>query len=349
MTAGERRLREMVEARWPDRRVLNSRGVPARIEGDGPADWPRNTSQRGALAAALETGRVVLVPDAVVREVLLSANGARASGVRAIAAGTRQVYDLQARAVVLAASTLETTRLLLNSRNGDGLGNSSGTLGCFLMDHPVRAVSEEVPDLPALATPPPQKGPDAIVIPRFCNLRGRDSTFAGGFGIWGGVQRDVVPPGQVARNGRILLIAYGEMLPRPDSRVTLDPSVVDCFGIPALHIRCGWSDNERAMIRQMDAALAETVEAIGASLTAPLPSPHPGGMVHEVGTARMGRDRRRSVVDPHNRLWDVENVLVVDGACWPSSGWQNPTLTMMAITARACSHLADAFGGHPWP
>ena len=350
MTPGEQRFKALIEARWPHRRVLNSRGLCAPAADEEFHKWPRATSQGGALAVALATGRATLVPDAIVHEVVPHGKDPRAKGVSVIDGRTRASYELRARAVVLAGSTLETTRLLLNSRSGQhpvGLGNSSGQLGCFLMDHPVRAAYAEVPDLPALRLAPPQRGPDAIVIPRFCHLEPDQRSFRGGYGLWGGVQRDLDPgaPRRPSR-GRILLLAYGEMQPRSDNRVTIDPGVVDRFGVPVLQVRCTFGENEAAMRSDMDATLAELFEMLGTRISRPLASPFPGGMVHEVGTARMGYDPRNSVVDLRNRLWDADNVLVVDGACWPASGWQNPTLTMMAITVRACRLLGESFRSH---
>jgi choline dehydrogenase-like flavoprotein len=349
MTPGEERLKAAVEARWPDRRVVASRGVAPRDEGDPLTAWPRHTSQHGALAAALASGLVTLVPDAVVREILVDPDTAKGRGVAAIDAASGVVYEVGARAVVLAASTLESTRILLASRprqHPEGLGNSSGLLGCFLMDHPVTSIYGAIPDLPSLPAPPPLRGPEGVVIPRFRNLGPSLAGFAGGYGVFGGVQRRAFNSRVFSRGpAKVVLQAYGEMQPRRDNRVTLDPETVDRFGVPSLHIQCRWSDNERALLRDMEQTLAELLAALGARVASdPAKVPIPGTMVHEVGTARMGRDPRQSVLDPHNRCWDADNVLVVDGACWPSAGWQNPTLTMMALAVRACRRLATSFG-----
>jgi choline dehydrogenase-like flavoprotein len=325
---------------------VNARAIPPRFAGDGPADWPRHTSQGNALAAALATGRTTLVTGAVAREVLIDADTARARAVAAVDAVSGASYDVSGRHVVLAASTLETTRLLLNSRSrqhGAGLGNSSGLLGRFLMDHPCTGIFGATPRLPALAAPPPQRGPEGIMIPRFQNLGRADRPYRGGFGIFGGVQRRIYDSKVFERgDAKLSFFAYGEMLPRPENRVTIAPGLVDRFGIPTLHIQCAWSDNERALVHDIEQTLLELFEVMGARVSSgPFRPPIPGTMVHEVGTARMGRDRRLSVVDSDHRLWDADNVLVVDGACWPSAGWQNPTLTMMALTMRACDRLAS--------
>jgi choline dehydrogenase-like flavoprotein len=281
----------------------------------------------------------------VVREVVVSREDGKARGVSVVDAGTRASYELSGKTVVLAASTLETTRILLNSRSPrhpDGLGNSSGLLGSFLMDHPCVGLLAVIPELAPLPAPPPFRGPEGILVPRFRNLVRSDAGYQGGFGMFGAIQRRIfhLEDSPRERWSKILLVAYGEMLPRRENRVSIDPEVVDRHGIPALHVRCAWSGNEQAMLADMQRTVAELLEAAGARVRpAPAALPTPGNMVHEVGTARMGRDRRTSVLDPHNRCWDADNVLVVDGACWPSSGWQNPTLTMMALTVRACRHL----------
>ncbi len=348
LTPGELRFQAAVRARWPERQVICARGVPTRLPGDDPAAWPRHTSQGNALASALRSGRAVLVPDAIVHEVLISTDTARARGVSALDGTSGLPYELRARAVVLAASTLETTRIMLNSRprqHAAGLGNSSGLLGSFLMDHPCTSIYGAIPDLPSLDPPPPLRGPDAIMIPRFTNLDRADRPFAGGFGLFGGIQRRAFNSAVFSRGpAKIVLMAYGEMLPHADNRVTIDPDVVDRHGVPSLHIRCAWSDNERALIADMERTLVELLDVVGARIASDPPKlPVPGSMVHEVGTARMGRDPRTSVLDADNRCWDADNVLVVDGACWPSCGWQNPTLTMMALAVRASEKLGRSF------
>jgi choline dehydrogenase-like flavoprotein len=350
MTNGERLLKEALEKRWPERRVLISRGVS--VEPGLPEQgWPSYTSQGSALDAAFRTGRTKLVPNAVVKRVLTSdADPRRALGVEVMDADTGRSSELHARAVVLAASSLESTRILLNSKSPahmNGLGNSSDLLGRGLMDHPCVGMIGTVPGLPKLINPPPQRGPEAIVIPRFRNLGNQEQRYVGGFGIFGGVQREVffrderVPTH--LREVNIALVAYGEMLPRRSNRVTIDANLVDRFGIPSLNISCEWSDNERTMILDMRQGLRDVFEVVGASVQADFSGkvPIPGSMVHELGTARMGRSVSNSVVDRFNRCWDAPNVLVVDGACWPRSGWQNPTLTVMALALRAARFLSE--------
>jgi choline dehydrogenase-like flavoprotein len=138
--------------------------------------------------------------------------------------------------------------------------------------------------------------------------------------------------------------AWCEMLPRFENKVSIDPEKVDAWGIPALHIEAKHGDNERAMAKDAVETIKEMVDAAGFQTqlvsTTPLP---PGFCIHEVGTARMGADPKKSVLNKWNQSWDVKNVFVTDGACFVSQGCQNPTLTMMAITARACDYIADQF------
>ncbi|NBO66324.1 MAG: GMC family oxidoreductase, partial [Acidobacteria bacterium] len=144
------------------------------------------------------------------------------------------------------------------------------------------------------------------------------------------------------REVNFFLGAWCEMLPRKENRVTIDPERVDAWGIPVLRIECAHGDNERAMARDALIAIQEMVDAAGFRTTGTSARPAPPGFcIHEVGTARMGSDPKKSVLNSWNQVWDSKNVLVTDGACFVSQGCQNPTLTMMAITARACDHLAE--------
>jgi choline dehydrogenase-like flavoprotein len=144
----------------------------------------------------------------------------------------------------------------------------------------------------------------------------------------------------------VALRAYGEMIPRYENRVALSAETKDAWGIPVARIECAWSDNELAMTRDMSRSILEIMDAVGVRVTlnrvqAEAGTPlTPGLFAHELGGARMGADPRTSIVNPSNQLWDSPNVLVTDGACWPSGAWQNPTLTIMALTARACALIA---------
>jgi choline dehydrogenase-like flavoprotein len=311
LTPGEQHLATRIAERWRDRRLI-----------------ARRTSLPPApIQDALATRRLELRHSAVAREILIDPGTGRPRGVAWLEDGRQR--EASARVIVLAASTIESTRLLLNSRSRhhpEGLGNSSGMLGRCLMDHTYLAACE--------GTLPPYVEADAKAyswgyIPQFRNVQERSPGFLRGYGV------------QVFTLGRYCqLWAFGEMLPRETNRVTIDPEIKDRWGIPAVRIECEHSDNERAQIADAVDQCREMLAAAGCEIhaTEPVVRP-PGTAIHEVGTARMGHDPRTSVLDPHNRCWDADNLFVVDGACFASQGPQNPTLTMMALALRASEHI----------
>jgi choline dehydrogenase-like flavoprotein len=280
----------------------------------------------------------------------------RAAGVRVIDANTRQMFEVKAKVVFLCASAMESTRILLNSATSEfpnGLGNSSGELGHNLMDHIMGGGATAT--LP-FAQDRRELGnrPDAIYVPRFRNLKDKHPNFLRGYGFEGraereGWRRGAEMPGFGAAFKKSLigdlgpwqmtLYGFGEMLPRHENRIELDPKLVDAWGIPALRVTCSYSDNEKKMQDDMVVSATEMFEAMGATRITPIKEEHPPGLViHETGTARMGRDRKTSVLNSHNQMWDVPNVFVTDGACMPSAANQNPSITYMALTARAVDY-----------
>jgi choline dehydrogenase-like flavoprotein len=267
--------------------------------------------------------------------------------------------------VFLCASTIETLRILMSSKSAEhpeGLGAGSGVLGRGVMDHISSNNWFFMPDVP---DEPGHEllGSDSFIIPRFVNVGGHKASYLRGFGMWGGIQRMPIPNFLKRKHGVALgfMCAMGETLPHQDNRVTLDPDVKDRWGLPVPHLACRWTDNDLAVAKAGRAAAAEMITAAGGVVTT-LPEifrtplignfmkglddlsncTPPGLFVHEVGGARMGTSPKSSVVDPHCRCWDAPNVYVTDGACWVSSGWQNPTLTEMAITVRAAAHAVAA-------
>ncbi|WP_396135590.1 GMC oxidoreductase [Chamaesiphon sp. OTE_20_metabat_361] len=364
LTPGELHLKQVVETRWPDRQLIASRGFGL-PKPTAAQPWPPSSSQGSSLQAALETGNVTLQADAVVSHVIFDPTTRQATGVAYIDRLTKQQHQVSGRTVVLCASTIESVRILLHSTakyQPHGWVDKSGLLGRFLMDHVSTATFFFIPGLPPPATPFPLSGCDSFFIPCFVNLKSQAEDFLRGYGIWGGVQRFDLP-GIVRKVGAGSIgfaIAHGEVLPRYDNRVQLDAAVVDAWGIPVPHIECAWSDNEQRMLAHMHAQIDETIALAGGkpmkltemfrmplvgnfvrkmeetmSFSAP-----PGYYIHEVGGARMGTTPTNSVVNDRNQCWDAPNLFVTDGACWPSSGWQSPTLTEMAITARACEFIA---------
>lgn len=306
------------------------------------------SSPGSTLPAARATGRLTLRPDSVVHSVMVG--GGRATGVRVIDATTREALEFRARIVFLCASALESTRLLLHSN----VGTSSGELGHNLMDHIFEAgASGTMPGHERERTT--GNRPNGIYAPRFRNVNVKHPGFLRGYGCQGGAGRSGWGrggPGFGAEWKRALieergpwgfwLGGWGECLPRHDNMVSLDPEVRDAWGIPALRVRCTWGPNELAMVEDMQVACAEILEAAGARDVRRF-NDHstPGLCIHEMGTARMGRDPKTSVLNRWNQVWDAPNLFVTDGACMTSSACQNPSLTYMALTARACARAVE--------
>jgi choline dehydrogenase-like flavoprotein len=314
------------------------------------------SSLNATLPAAQKTGKLTLRPFSIVHSVIYDPKTRRAKGVRVVDANTRQMFDVHARVIFLNASALESARILLNSATDafpTGLGNSSGELGHNVMDHIMGGG--------ATATLPWAKDrreignrPDAIYVPRFRNLKTKHPDFLRGYGFEGraeraGWDRGAEMPGFGAAFKKSLigdlgpwqmtLYGFGEMLPRHENRIEIDPHLVDAWGIPALRVHCAYSENEKKMLDDMVVSATEMFEAMGATDISPIKDDNPPGLViHEMGTARMGRDPRTSVLNAHNQMWDVQNVFMTDGACMASSANQNPSITYMALTARAADY-----------
>lgn len=310
---------------------------------------------------ALATGKCTLITNAVVAHVEMNPKTNRASGVTFVDGVTRKTRTIHGKAVILCAQALESTRILLNSSTAHhthGLGNSSGLLGRGLMDHSTGAGASG--DLPQF-----DNAPDAYSAPHRANgiyvIRYRNtskatkrSNFIRGYGFQGGASAQFNQHAegfgavykQAVQRGiyRISLGAFGESLARNDNFIAIDPKLKDAWGIPALHISMTHGENERALHEDAAETAAEMLEAAGATnITIRSTVAEPGMAIHELGTARMGDDPKTSVTDSWCQLHDVENVFAMDGACFVSSGCQNPTLTMMAITVRACDRLIDRF------
>jgi len=199
--------------------------------------------------------------------------------------------------------------------------------------------------------------PNGVYVPRFRNVTTPHSDFLRGYGFQGGGGRAgwgraAGEPGFGVALKRALhtegpwgfsLYGFGECLPRPTNYVELDPVTVDAWGIPALRIHCVWSDNERKLLKDMSVTAAEMLEAAGAKdVSSSVDDNPPGLTIHEMGTARMGRDPKTSVLNAHNQCHDVKNLFVTDGACMASSANQNPSITYMALTARAAAYAVEA-------
>jgi choline dehydrogenase-like flavoprotein len=281
-----------------------------------------------------------------------------ATGVRVIDGQTRETMEFQGHIVFLCASALESARLLLNSKTAEfsnGLANSSGELGHNLMDHCMgggaRATIPGNEDKVSLGN-----RPNGIYVPRFRNVKEKNPQFLRGYGFQGGGSRKGWRRGMqmhglgadfkhtLSRPGpwTFTFYGFGECLSNHDNFVELDKEKVDAWGVPALRIHCQWRQNERALLKDMSITAAEMLSAAGAQDIEPFVEDNPPGLtIHEMGTARMGRDPKTSVLNAHNQAHDVKNLFITDGACMVSSACVNPSLTYMALTARACDYAVN--------
>lgn len=343
LTKAERRLLAEMAEKWPDRPATTCRIIHHMPDRMPPP-----------LTAALATGRVDLRPNAVVERIETDPDTGLATGVTYIDAQTRVRVTEPARQVAVAASTIESLRLLLNSRSGRhprGLGNSSGNLGRYLSDHLMVFRAGTMPEIEGMG-----EGHDpydfglqsGIYIPSFRNVGGDEGLgFKRGYSLLGSVGR--IKPGW-------FFMAIGEVLPRAENRVELDPRKRDAWGIPVAKVTLRHSGNERAMIGDMNASLKEISQTFGladdllgregliARLVYKFAGPLvytpegaliPGSSIHETGGACMGDDPKRHVCDRDNRLYDAPNVFVTDSASFPTNPFHNPGLTIMALSARA--------------
>ena len=310
------------------------------------------SSVNATLPAARATGRLTLRPYSVVHSVIYDAKRGRATGVRVIDGQTKHALEFQGRIIFLCASTLESARILLNS----GIANSSGQVGKNLMDHIMGGGARGRIDAP-MDRDVIGNRPNGIYVPRFRNVGKNTAPFLRGYGFQGGGgrtdwQRGVDQSGFGADFKRSLrrpgswhfeFYGFGEMLPKPENYVEIDKTKVDAWGIPVLRINCAYGDNEKALVHDMSITGAEMLAEAGAHDIEPFTSNNPPGLViHEMGTARMGKDPKTSVLNAHNQCHDVPNIFVTDGACMASTACQNPSITYMALTARAAAYAVEA-------
>jgi choline dehydrogenase-like flavoprotein len=310
------------------------------------------------VADALKTGNCTHIPNAMVYKVITDTNANRAKGLLYIDRVSREPKEVFGKVVVLSAQALESARILFNSKNEQnpaGLGNSSGALGHYLMDH-LWVAGGASGEFPELATKPTMGGPDrpsGLYTIRFRNTKKEKfPKFLRGYGFQGGgetsfnwsapgfgeqLKKGVLDPVTTVR-----LVGFGECLPRFDNFVELDPSGrVDVYGIPILKIHMSWGENEKAMIPDMAESAVEMMEAAGAKSIMPFQVGDriPGYGIHEVGVARMGKDPKSSVLNQFQQAHDVPNLFVMDGAGFTSGACQNPTLTIMALTVRSTDYV----------
>ena len=310
------------------------------------------------LPAAAATGNLTLRPDSIGHSLIYDDAKQRVTGVRVIDAATKQTTEYFANVVFLCASALNSTALLLNSRSArfpKGLGNDSGELGHNLMDHHngggATASYSSLLDRYYRG-----RRPTSMYIPRFRNVGKRDASFTRGYGYEVYTWRNTWTRGigsadfgadfknEISRPGEwgLFMEGYGETLPYHDNRMWISPDDKDEFGMPKIHISMSYRENEKRMAQQMaddavemmTAARLENVKGFNNPVT-------PGSVIHEMGTARMGRDPKSSVLNSHNQVHGVPNLFVTDGSFMVSSPTQNPSLTYMALTARAASFAVE--------
>jgi len=318
------------------------------------------STQSSTLPAAVATGRLTMKPYAIVTELTYDRDRKRASGVRVIDAVTETSIEYTAPVIFLCASTLNSTWILKRSATDvweGGLGSSSGELGHNLMDHHLRAGASGRLDEPSLAGKYYNgRKPTGFYIPRYRNLFGDKRGYLRGFGYQGGSSRDgwsravrelgvggdfkdaMAEPGQWTIGGS----GFGEMLPDHGNKMSIDETRMDKWGLPVQKIDCATGENEALMRIDMMNDLAEMLEASGVKGVHTWDAGYfPGAGIHEMGTARMGHDPQTSVLNRWNQVWDAPNVFVTDGSCMTSSACQNPSLTYMAMTARAADYAVQ--------
>jgi len=371
MTCGEQLFKRAVEAKFPERKVVIGRVANltaahlgrAKCHFCGHCDRGCHTASYFStlmvtLPAAMKTGRLTIRPNSVVSHITVDREG-RAKGDHFIDRLTHKDYEVEGRVIMLCASALESTRIMLNSTSRSwpaGIGNSSGVLGHYLMDNFIGVRSSGI--LPALASSErdPEGRPNSAFMPRWQNLDKQNGRFLRGYNVRvsAGQQlysqafgtagfgsefkkkvRTEIPYG-------ISVWAVGERLPRFENKVELNKDQKDAWGVPSLHVTFTDGENEQAIAQDMAERIEEMVTLLKVEnfhLEKKITTP--GLYIHEMGTCRMGNDPKKSVLNRFNQCHEVKNLFVTDGSSFPSQGQENPTLTIMALTVRACDYLAE--------
>jgi choline dehydrogenase-like flavoprotein len=368
----EKHVKERIEKTFPGRHLTIGRAahLTEPLNGRGVCQF-RNRCSRGCpfgayfssvavtLPAAEQTGNLTIRPYSIVHSIAFDEGKGRAIGVRVIDAETKQPTEYFARVIFCTASTVASTFILLNStstRFPNGLGNDSGELGHNMMDHHyfvgAMGTYDGFEDRYYSG-----RRPNGVYIPRFRNLgTAKEPGYLRGYGYQGGASRAGWDRGAndqsfgVALKDKLFkpgawgmrINGFGECLPYHENAVTLNRDVKDPWGLPTIVFDCAFKDNELNMRKQMAADAAEMLEAGGLRNVTTFDAI--GGMgkgIHEMGTARMGRDPKSSVLNAHNQVHGAPNVFVTDGSCMTSSSCVNPSITYMALTARACNHAVS--------
>ena len=369
MNCVEKHFKESVKKNFKDRTVIHGRvaNLSKGWNGRGPCQY-RNLCDRGCpfggyfssnsatLPVAAATGNLTLRPHAIVYEIIYDEKTQKASGVRIIDELTKKTTDYFAKIIFMNASTVATAAVLLqsvSSRFPNGFGNGSGQVGLNLMDHHMGSGATGRYDGFADQYYSGRR-PTGIYIPRFRNIDAatKRSDFIRGYGYqadgeraeWrdtmqenddfgAGYKQSLAKPGPWT----MWMGAWGECLPNPENKISLEKDKKDKWGLPLVNIHFEYGNNEAAMRKDAQHSAAEMLSAAGFNHVQVFDyGTVAGSAVHEMGTARMGKDPKTSVLNAHNQMHEAKNVFITDGSCMPSGGCQNPSLTYMALTARAC-------------
>lgn len=375
MSCVERYFKEKMEQSYDDRKLIISRTANLTEPTEEQLELGRSkcqfrndcmrgcsfgayfSSQSATLPAAQRTGNMTIITDNICQSVIYDEATKKASGVRVIDTKTNERHEYSAKVIFLCASALSSTQIMLNSTSEafpDGIANSSGVLGHYVMDHVFHAGASgrlNIADDRYYSG----RRPNGVYIPRFLNLDSEHGEFIRGYGYEGWSSREgwgrltdgaghgadfkesLNKPGQ----WEFEIMGFGEMLPRFENHVRLDHNKIDQWGMPILHASCAHSDNEKAMQNSMRDEAVEMLTMAGFHDVEGYARFRPPGLcIHEMGTARMGRDPNTSVLNGFNQAHEVDNLFVTDGAAMTSSPCQNPSLTYMALTARAVDYVA---------
>ncbi|MEY3563990.1 MAG: hypothetical protein RJA23_160 [Bacteroidota bacterium] len=316
------------------------------------------STQASTLPAAMATGKLTLRPWSIVRKLIYDKDSQKATGVEVVDGQTNETIEFSAKIIFLCASTIASTAILMRSATDiwpGGLGSSSGELGHNIMDHHFRlganGTYEGFDDKYYFG-----KRPTGLYIPRFRNVNGDKRDYIRGFGYQGGASRsgwsrDVAELGLGGPMKEALtepgpwsmgITAFGEILPYHENSIKLSDTVKDKWGMEALVMSAEIKENEQKMRVDMMNDAAEMLEVAGFKNVKTFDNGYIfGNGIHEMGTARMGRDPKTSVLNGNNQVWDAKNVFVTDGACMTSAAAQNPSLTYMALTARAAAFAVE--------
>jgi choline dehydrogenase-like flavoprotein len=379
MNAVEKEMKARIEKKWKTRKLIMGRtahlSVPAphhtaqgRIQCQARNECQKGCSfgayfstQSSTLPAALATNNLSIATNSIVHSVIYDPKTNRATGVRVIDAETMETREYYAKVIFLCASTIGTTQVMLNSVSEafpTGIANSSGALGHYLMDHlygagasgRVEGFEEDYYS---------GRRPTGLVMPRFTNYSEMNPNFLRGYQLTGSAMRegwdsfaerdgfgaDYKAAIRSAGSWHFSLGGSGEMLPRYENQVSLHPTLKDKWGMPQVHIECDLSENDWKMFDDIANTAANILETIGVKdVTKHIEAKHdwhPGLAIHEMGTARMGKDPKTSVLNGWNQAHDVPNLFVTDGSSMASCASQNPSLTYMALTARAADYAVQ--------